>query len=59
MRTAETSKNICAVPCAALRRVYNRTHCVHRYEMASRINQRTCRAQGWDNAVPICEGTIS
>ncbi len=27
--------------------------------MISRINQRTCRAQGWDNAVPDCEGTIS
>ncbi|XP_059400131.1 complement factor H-like isoform X2 [Carassius carassius] len=29
--------------------------CKKGYEMASRINQRTCRAQGWDNAVPVCE----
>ncbi|KAL1251228.1 hypothetical protein QQF64_019024 [Cirrhinus molitorella] len=29
--------------------------CKKGYEMASRINQRTCRAQGWDNAVPLCE----
>ncbi|XP_043078369.1 complement factor H-like [Puntigrus tetrazona] len=29
--------------------------CQKGYEMTSRINQRTCRAQGWDNAVPICE----
>ncbi|XP_016402593.1 complement factor H-like, partial [Sinocyclocheilus rhinocerous] len=26
--------------------------CKKGYEMASRINYRTCRAQGWDNAVP-------
>uniref|UniRef100_A0A673KKN8 Sushi domain-containing protein n=1 Tax=Sinocyclocheilus rhinocerous TaxID=307959 RepID=A0A673KKN8_9TELE len=32
--------------------VYN---CKKGYEMASRINQRSCRAQGWDNAVPVCE----
>ncbi|XP_016405939.1 complement factor H-like isoform X2 [Sinocyclocheilus rhinocerous] len=32
--------------------VYN---CKKGYEMASRINYRTCRAQGWDNAVPVCE----
>uniref|UniRef100_A0A8C1S2Y3 Sushi domain-containing protein n=1 Tax=Cyprinus carpio TaxID=7962 RepID=A0A8C1S2Y3_CYPCA len=29
--------------------------CVKGYEMTSRINQRTCRAKGWDNAVPVCE----
>uniref|UniRef100_A0A8C2G7J7 Sushi domain-containing protein n=1 Tax=Cyprinus carpio TaxID=7962 RepID=A0A8C2G7J7_CYPCA len=29
--------------------------CKKGYEMASRINQRTCRTQGWDNAVPVCE----
>uniref|UniRef100_A0A8C1TPS5 Sushi domain-containing protein n=1 Tax=Cyprinus carpio TaxID=7962 RepID=A0A8C1TPS5_CYPCA len=29
--------------------------CKKGYEMASRINQRSCRAKGWDNAVPICE----
>uniref|UniRef100_A0A8C1BJE7 Sushi domain-containing protein n=1 Tax=Cyprinus carpio carpio TaxID=630221 RepID=A0A8C1BJE7_CYPCA len=29
--------------------------CKKGYEMASRINQRTCRIQGWDNAVPVCE----
>ncbi|XP_016377386.1 complement factor H-like [Sinocyclocheilus rhinocerous] len=29
--------------------------CKKGYEMTSRINQRTCRAQGWDNAVPVCE----
>ncbi|XP_016310788.1 complement factor H-like isoform X3 [Sinocyclocheilus anshuiensis] len=29
--------------------------CKKGYEMASRINQRTCRAQGWDNTVPVCE----
>ncbi|XP_016088426.1 complement factor H-like [Sinocyclocheilus grahami] len=29
--------------------------CKKGYEMASRTNQRTCRAQGWDNAVPVCE----
>uniref|UniRef100_A0A8C1JIP7 Sushi domain-containing protein n=1 Tax=Cyprinus carpio TaxID=7962 RepID=A0A8C1JIP7_CYPCA len=23
--------------------------------MATRINQRTCRVKGWDNAVPVCE----
>uniref|UniRef100_A0A8C2KCR0 Sushi domain-containing protein n=1 Tax=Cyprinus carpio TaxID=7962 RepID=A0A8C2KCR0_CYPCA len=33
--------------------------CKKGYEMTSRINHRTCRAQGWDNAVPVCEGTIS
>uniref|UniRef100_A0A672QDS1 Complement factor H like 1 n=1 Tax=Sinocyclocheilus grahami TaxID=75366 RepID=A0A672QDS1_SINGR len=32
--------------------VYN---CKKGYEMASRINHRTCRAQGWDNVVPVCE----
>ncbi|XP_072517216.1 complement factor H-like [Salminus brasiliensis] len=25
------------------------------YVMASRINTRHCRSQGWDNSVPICE----
>ncbi|XP_016100432.1 complement factor H-like [Sinocyclocheilus grahami] len=35
--------------------VYN---CKKGYEMASRINHRTCRAQGWDNAVPVCEGCL-
>nr|QGH45480.1 complement system-related protein CFH2-1 [Cyprinus carpio] len=29
--------------------------CTKGYEMTSRINHRTCRAQGWDNAVPVCE----
>uniref|UniRef100_A0A672QE93 Beta-2-glycoprotein 1 n=1 Tax=Sinocyclocheilus grahami TaxID=75366 RepID=A0A672QE93_SINGR len=29
--------------------------CKKGYEMTSRINHRTCRAQGWDNAVPVCE----
>ncbi|XP_016094707.1 complement factor H-like [Sinocyclocheilus grahami] len=29
--------------------------CKKGYEMASRITQRTCRAQGWDNTVPVCE----
>ncbi|KAF4097768.1 hypothetical protein G5714_021776 [Onychostoma macrolepis] len=29
--------------------------CKKGYEMASRINQRTCRDKGWDNAVPVCE----
>ncbi|KTG02499.1 hypothetical protein cypCar_00040897 [Cyprinus carpio] len=29
--------------------------CKKGYEMASRINWRSCRAQGWDNAVPVCE----
>lgn len=24
--------------------------------MASRVNTRNCRSQGWDNAVPVCEG---
>ncbi|KAI4899982.1 hypothetical protein NFI96_001450 [Prochilodus magdalenae] len=23
--------------------------------MASRVNKRNCRSQGWDNAVPVCE----
>uniref|UniRef100_A0A672QDV8 Beta-2-glycoprotein 1 n=1 Tax=Sinocyclocheilus grahami TaxID=75366 RepID=A0A672QDV8_SINGR len=27
--------------------------CKKGYEMTSRINHRTCRAQGWDNAVPV------
>ncbi|KAM9460596.1 complement factor H-like isoform 2-T2 [Clarias gariepinus] len=25
------------------------------YVMASRVNYRNCRSQGWDNAVPVCE----
>ncbi|KAB5559436.1 hypothetical protein PHYPO_G00029110 [Pangasianodon hypophthalmus] len=25
------------------------------YIMASRVNYRNCRSQGWDNAVPVCE----
>ncbi|KAL7866629.1 hypothetical protein AOLI_G00144430 [Acnodon oligacanthus] len=25
------------------------------YVMASRVNVRNCRSQGWDNAVPVCE----
>ncbi|KTF90962.1 hypothetical protein cypCar_00039858, partial [Cyprinus carpio] len=29
--------------------------CKKGYEMTSRMNHRTCRAQGWDNAVPVCE----
>ncbi|XP_067252395.1 complement factor H-like isoform X2 [Chanodichthys erythropterus] len=29
--------------------------CKKGFEMTSRINQRTCRAQGWDNTVPVCE----
>ncbi|XP_077082792.1 complement factor H-like [Siphateles boraxobius] len=29
--------------------------CKKGFEMTSRINQRTCRAQGWDNTLPICE----
>nr|XP_055073481.1 complement factor H-like isoform X2 [Misgurnus anguillicaudatus] len=29
--------------------------CNKGYEMASRINKRTCRSNGWDNAVPACE----
>ncbi|NP_001186119.1 complement factor H precursor [Danio rerio] len=29
--------------------------CKKGYEMTSRINQRTCRSQGWDNAIPECE----
>ncbi|KTG33581.1 hypothetical protein cypCar_00047280 [Cyprinus carpio] len=29
--------------------------CTKGYEMATRINQRTCRVKGWDNAVPVCE----
>ncbi|XP_026092121.1 complement factor H-like isoform X4 [Carassius auratus] len=29
--------------------------CNKGYEMTSSINHRSCRAQGWDNAVPVCE----
>ncbi|XP_042567806.1 complement factor H-like isoform X1 [Cyprinus carpio] len=29
--------------------------CKKGYEMTSGINWRSCRAQGWDNAVPVCE----
>ncbi|KAL1251223.1 hypothetical protein QQF64_019019, partial [Cirrhinus molitorella] len=29
--------------------------CRKGYKMTSIINQRTCRAQGWDSAVPVCE----
>ncbi|KAK7134443.1 hypothetical protein R3I93_017760 [Phoxinus phoxinus] len=29
--------------------------CKKGFEMASRINQRTCRAEGWDNTLPVCE----
>ncbi|XDV22265.1 hypothetical protein PO909_027197 [Leuciscus waleckii] len=29
--------------------------CKKGFEMTSRISQRTCRAQGWDNTLPICE----
>ncbi|XP_067252422.1 complement factor H-like [Chanodichthys erythropterus] len=29
--------------------------CKKGFEMTSRINHRTCRAQGWDNTVPVCE----
>ncbi|XP_067285674.1 complement factor H-like isoform X2 [Pseudorasbora parva] len=29
--------------------------CNKGFEMTSRINQRTCRAQGWDNTLPVCE----
>ncbi|XP_056103231.1 complement factor H-like isoform X1 [Rhinichthys klamathensis goyatoka] len=29
--------------------------CKKGFEMTSRINQRTCRTQGWDNTLPVCE----
>ncbi|NP_001007419.1 complement factor H like 2 precursor [Danio rerio] len=29
--------------------------CKKGYKMKSRINHRTCRSQGWDNAIPVCE----
>ncbi|XP_048022564.1 complement factor H-related protein 2-like [Megalobrama amblycephala] len=29
--------------------------CKKGFEMTSEINHRTCRAQGWDNTVPVCE----
>ncbi|XP_048044294.1 complement factor H-like [Megalobrama amblycephala] len=29
--------------------------CKKGFEMTSEINNRTCRAQGWDNTVPVCE----
>ncbi|XP_052395802.1 complement factor H isoform X6 [Carassius gibelio] len=29
--------------------------CNKGYEMASSINHRSCRTEGWDNAVPVCE----
>ncbi|XP_067271141.1 complement factor H-like [Pseudorasbora parva] len=29
--------------------------CKKGFEMTTRINQRTCRAGGWDNTVPVCE----
>ncbi|XP_067252399.1 complement factor H-like isoform X4 [Chanodichthys erythropterus] len=32
--------------------------CKKGFEMTSRINQRTCRAQGWDNTVPVCEDCL-
>ncbi|KAK7137133.1 hypothetical protein R3I93_017260 [Phoxinus phoxinus] len=32
--------------------------CNKGFEMRSRFNQRTCRSQGWDNTLPICEAVI-
>ncbi|XDV44847.1 hypothetical protein PO909_013071 [Leuciscus waleckii] len=29
--------------------------CKKGFEMTSRINQRTCRSEGWDNTLPVCE----
>ncbi|XP_026091802.1 complement factor H-like [Carassius auratus] len=29
--------------------------CKKGYEMTSSINHRTCRTEGWDNTVPVCE----